>query len=54
MGINQETQVNASVVMDRALYDEIKAFAKKEKRSVSAQMCVWLEERMQHERERIK
>ena len=38
--------------MERDVYQQIKAFAKKERRSVSAQMCIWLEERLIHERER--
>ncbi len=52
MGIDPKTQINASVIMERDVYEQIKAFAKKERRSVSAQMCIWLEERMLHERER--
>lgn len=52
MGIDPKTQINASVIMERDVYQQIKAFAKKERRSVSAQMCIWLEERLIHERER--
>lgn len=52
MGIDAEKQINASVILERDIYQQIKAFAKKEKRSTSSQMAMWLEERMLHERER--
>ena len=46
MAINSETQINASVVLDRVVYEELKAVAKKNKRSVSAQIAFWVEEKL--------
>ncbi len=38
MSINKETQVNASVVLEKKIYEKLKKVAKTEKRSVSAQI----------------
>jgi hypothetical protein len=46
MAINPETQINASVVLDRQVYEQIKTVAKRNKRSVSAQIAFWLEEKL--------
>ena len=46
MAINPETQINASVVLDRGVYEKLKALAKKNKRSVSAQIAYWVEEKI--------
>ena len=54
MGIDKDKQVNASVVMERELYEEIKAIAKKERRSVSSLMCIWLEDRLILEKDVLK
>lgn len=49
MGINPETQINASVVLDRKIYEQIKSLAIKDRRSVSNLMSIWLEDRLKHE-----
>lgn len=49
MAINPETQINASVVLDRQVYAKLKDVAKKYKRSVSAQIAFWVEERLAEE-----
>lgn len=49
MAINSQTHINASVVLDRAIYDKIKAVAKKNKRSVSAQIAFWVEQKIGEE-----
>ena len=38
MPINKKTQVNASVVLEKKTYEELRKVAKAEKRSVSAQI----------------
>lgn len=49
MAINTETQINASVVLDRVVYEKLKAVAKKNKRSVSAQIAFWVEGKLAEE-----
>jgi hypothetical protein len=49
MPINQETHINASVVLDRKVYDRLKTVAKKNKRSVSAQIAFWVEQKIVEE-----
>jgi hypothetical protein len=49
MAINMETQINASVVLDREVYARLKNFAKRNKRSVSAQIAFWVEEKLKEE-----
>jgi predicted DNA-binding ribbon-helix-helix protein len=49
MAINPETHINASVVLERATYDKLKAVAKKNKRSVSAQIAFWVEQKIVEE-----
>jgi len=44
MPINKETQVSASVVLDKELYEKIKSLAKENKRSASAQMAFIIEQ----------
>jgi len=44
MPINKETQVNASVVLEKTTYQELKRVAKAEKRSVSAQIAYIIEQ----------
>lgn len=39
MPINKETQVNASVVLDKEIYERLKEIAKDNERSVSGQMA---------------
>jgi hypothetical protein len=49
MSLNKDSQVSASVVLDKKLYEEIKKIAKNNKRSVSAQMAFWIEEGLNKE-----
>jgi hypothetical protein len=49
MAIDPNKQINASVIMDRQVYERLKAFAKKNKRSVSAQISFWVEEKLEIE-----
>ena len=49
MAINSETQINASVVLDRQVYAKLKEVAKRNKRSVSAQIAFWVEEKLSDE-----
>lgn len=44
MAVNTETQVSASVVLDKEFYEVIKTLAKENKRSASAQMAYMLEQ----------
>lgn len=44
MPINPDTQVSASVVLDKSIYEQIKALAKDNKRSASSQMAYILEQ----------
>lgn len=46
MAINPSTQVNASVVLEREIYEQLKEIAKKNKRSVSKQIAFWIEEKL--------
>ena len=43
MAINKETQVNASVVLEKDKYEILKQISKNNKRSVSAQMAFIIE-----------
>ncbi len=52
MGIDPERQVNASVVLEKDIYEKIKAFAKSDRRSVSNLMGIWLEDRLRLENEK--
>ena len=49
MAVNKETHVNASVVMEIATYEKLKAIAQKNKRSVSKQILYWIEEKLNSE-----
>ncbi len=49
MAVNKETHVNASVVMEIATYEKLKAVAQKNKRSVSKQILYWVEEKLGQE-----
>lgn len=44
MALNKDTQISASVVIDKKVYEQIKALAKDNKRSASAQMAYILEQ----------
>lgn len=46
MAVNKETHVNASVVMEVAVYEKLKVLAQKNKRSVSKQILYWIEEKL--------
>jgi predicted DNA-binding ribbon-helix-helix protein len=54
MGIDPERQVNASVVLEKDIYEKIKAIAKSDRRSVSNLMGIWLEDRLKIENEKVK
>lgn len=54
MGIDPEKQVNASVVLEKDIYEKIKAIAKSDRRSVSNLMGIWLEDRLKIENEKVK
>lgn len=47
MAYNKETQINASVVLDRVVYDKLKSIAKQNKRSASGQIAFLIEEYIQ-------
>jgi hypothetical protein len=49
MAVNADTHVNASVVMEKEIYEKLKAIAVKNKRSVSKQILFWVEERITEE-----
>jgi len=53
MGIDPERQINASVVLQREIYEKIKEFAKRDKRSISNLMSLWLEDRLRHELSKV-
>ena len=50
MAIDPNTQVNASVVLDKKIYEKLKRVAEREKRSVSKQICFWIEKMLQDEK----
>jgi hypothetical protein len=52
MGINPADQVNASVVLQKDVYERLKAIASQQKRSISKQIAFWVEERLVHEEEK--
>ena len=54
MGIDPTRQVNASVVLEKDIYEKIKKLAKKDRRSVSNLMSIWLEDRLKLENEKVK
>lgn len=43
MALNKDTQVSASVVLDKEIYAKIQQLAKNNKRSASAQMALIIE-----------
>jgi len=49
MPLDKATQANASVVMDKALYARLRVVAEKNKRSVSKQILLWIEEQVELE-----
>ncbi len=49
MPLDKATQSNASVVMDKALYERLRAVAAKNKRSVSKQILLWIEQEVELE-----
>lgn len=44
MAINKDTQVSASVVLDKEIYEQFKILCKEEKRSVSSQLAFLVEQ----------
>lgn len=53
MVINPADQVNASVVLQKDVYERLKAIAGQQKRSSSKQIAFWVEERLVHQEEKI-
>jgi hypothetical protein len=49
MPIDKETQVSASIVLDKVVYEKLKVIAKKHKRSISSQVAFWIEEQLRLE-----
>ena len=49
MPIDTVKQANASVVMDKALYERLRAVAAKNKRSISKQILLWIEQQIELE-----
>ena len=49
MAVNKDTHVNASVVMEKEIYEKLKTLAMKNKRSVSKQILFWVEEKLSTE-----
>jgi len=46
MGINPKEQINASVVLNKNVYERLKVVATREKRSISKQISFWIEQRL--------
>lgn len=42
MAIDSTTQVNASVILDKSIYEQLKSIAKANKRSISGQIAYWI------------
>lgn len=51
MPVNIKTQVNASVVMNKEMYEKLKLIALRNKRSVSKQILFWVENQIEVELE---
>ena len=49
MAIDKETQVSASIVLDKLVYERLKVVAKKHKRSISSQVAYWIDEHLRLE-----
>lgn len=49
MAIDKETQVSASIVLDKLVYERLKVVAKKHKRSISSQVAYWIDEQLRLE-----
>ena len=49
MPIDPLTQVNASIILDRDVYEKLKEVAKRNKRSVSKQVAYWVEQQLEIE-----
>ena len=49
MAINSATQVSASVVLDKQVYEVLKELSRRNKRSVSKQIAYWVEEKIAEE-----
>lgn len=46
MAIDPKSQVNASVVLEKTIYEKLKEVAKQNKRSVSKQIAFWIEQNL--------
>ena len=53
MGIDPERQINASIILERKIYAQIKEIAQRDKRSISNLMAIWLEDRLHHELNKV-
>lgn len=49
MAINNETHINTSVILTREIHQKLKELAKKNKRSMSAQIAFIVEEYLERE-----
>jgi hypothetical protein len=49
MPIDTVKQANASVIMDKALYERLRAVAAKNRRSISKQLLLWIEQQVELE-----
>lgn len=49
MPIDKDTQVSASVVLDKVVYEQLKIVSKRNKRSISAQVAFWIDEKLKDE-----
>jgi hypothetical protein len=45
----KSSQVNASVVMDKEVYEKLKTYSQTNKRSVSKQILYWIEQELEAE-----
>jgi len=46
MAINSATQVSASVILEKHIYEILKEISKRNKRSISKQIAFWVEEKI--------
>jgi predicted DNA-binding ribbon-helix-helix protein len=49
MPIDPSIQVNASVVLEKDIYEKLKEVARRNKRSVSKQIAFWVEQQLGNE-----
>ncbi|MEI8356760.1 MAG: hypothetical protein WCG31_11840 [Deltaproteobacteria bacterium] len=49
MALNTETQVNVSVILERELHARLKEYSRRNRRSISAQVALWVEQNLDRE-----